>query len=255
MEQKEMRKFLEDVASGKLSVEAAELKLKQEPIMKGYEDLGFAKLDHHRAIRQGAGEVIYGAGKTPEQIAEIAEHFRKAGQERILITRMSREAADYALARGLDLAYDAVSRIGILGELPAADGLGTVVVATGGTSDMPVAEEAAQTAEFYANKVVRLYDVGVAGIHRLLSHSEEIMSARVIIAIAGMEGALASVIGGMADCPVIAVPTSVGYGASFGGLSALLSMLNSCASGVSVVNIDNGFGAGYLANMINHNKS
>lgn len=152
----------------------------------------------------------------------------------------------------LPLQYDDLSRVGIVGTLPEPDGIGKIVVATGGTSDMPVAEEAARTAEAFGNTVIRLFDVGVAGLHRLLSHQEEIMSARVIIAIAGMEGALASVIGGLADCPVIAVPTSVGYGANFGGLSALLSMLNSCASGVSVVNIDNGFGAGYLASMMNH---
>ena len=152
----------------------------------------------------------------------------------------------------LPLSYHEMGRIGIVGEMPAPTGKGTIVVATGGTSDMPVAEEAALTAEVLGNQVTRLYDVGVAGLHRTLSHLEDIMSARVIIAIAGMEGALASVIGGLADCPVIAVPTSVGYGAAFGGLAALLSMLNSCASGVSVVNIDNGFGAGYLASMINH---
>ena len=150
--------------------------------------------------------------------------------------------------------YERLSRVGIIGELPEPDGAGKIVVATGGTSDIPVAEEAALTAEILGNEVVRLYDVGVAGIHRLLAHREEIMSAKVIVAIAGMEGALASVIGGLADCPVIAVPTSVGYGASFGGISALLSMLNSCASGVSVVNIDNGFGAGYQASLINHVK-
>ena len=154
--------------------------------------------------------------------------------------------------KSVDISYFDAARIGLLGEIPKPDGIGTIVVATGGTSDIPVAEEAALTAEVYGNQVIRLYDVGVAGLHRLLSHTDEIMSAGVIIAIAGMEGALASVIGGMADCPVIAVPTSVGYGASFGGISALLSMLNSCASGVSVVNIDNGFGAGYLASMINH---
>ena len=150
--------------------------------------------------------------------------------------------------------YEKLSRVGIIGELPEPDGAGKIVVATGGTSDIPVAEEAALTAEILGNEVVRLYDVGVAGIHRLLAHREDIMSAKVIVAIAGMEGALASVIGGLADCPVIAVPTSVGYGASFGGISALLSMLNSCASGVSVVNIDNGFGAGYQASLINHVK-
>ena len=164
---------------------------------------------------------------------------------------MSPEWAAY-VGKKKDLHYDSHARSGVIGEMPTADGVGRIVVATGGTSDIPVAEEAALTAEIYGNKVLRLYDVGVAGMHRLMDHVEDIMSARVIIAIAGMEGALASVIGGMADCPVIAVPTSVGYGANFGGLSALLSMLNSCASGISVVNIDNGFGAGYLASMINH---
>ncbi|MCD8332902.1 MAG: nickel pincer cofactor biosynthesis protein LarB, partial [Clostridiales bacterium] len=179
------------------------------------------------------------------------ENLRDHGQNMILLTRMSRETAE-VVAQALPLRYDETSRVGIVGEVPEPDGAGNIVVATGGTSDMPVAEEAAICAEAFGNRVVRLYDVGVAGLHRLLAHQEEIMTARVIIAIAGMEGALASVIGGLADCPVIAVPTSVGYGASFGGLSALLSMLNSCASGVSVVNIDNGFGAGYLASMINH---
>ena len=175
----------------------------------------------------------------------------RPGEKAILITRMTREAAQ-VVGEDLPLSYHEMGRIGIVGSLPSPDGSGKVVVATGGTSDMPVAEEAALTAEALGNEVVRLYDVGVAGLHRLLSHLEELMSANVIIAIAGMEGALASVIGGLADCPVIAVPTSIGYGACFHGLSSLLSMLNSCASGVSVVNIDNGFGAGYLASMINH---
>ena len=169
---------------------------------------------------------------------------------------MSEDAAKFVVKElrsdKIKITYDAMSKIGIVGEIPQSDGLGKVVVATGGTSDMPVAEEAALTAEVLGNEVVRLYDVGVAGLHRLLSHADELMSAKVVIAIAGMEGALASVIGGLVDCPVIAVPTSVGYGAAFEGLSALLSMLNSCASGVSVVNIDNGFGAGYMAHMINH---
>ena len=164
---------------------------------------------------------------------------------------MSQEAADLVGA-ALPLEYHPIGKVGIVGQMPPPTGYGKIVVATGGTSDMPVAEEAALTAQVLGNSVTRLYDVGVAGLHRTLSHLEDIMSARVIIAIAGMEGALASVIGGLADCPVIAVPTSVGYGAAFGGLAALLSMLNSCASGVSVVNIDNGFGAGYLASMINH---
>lgn len=169
----------------------------------------------------------------------------------MLITRMSQEAAEHVAAQ-LPLTYHAAGRVGVIGPVPEPDGLGTVAVATGGTSDIPVAEEAALTAEVLGSRVLRLYDVGVAGVHRLLAHLEDLMQASVVIAIAGMEGALASVIGGLVDCPVIAVPTSVGYGAAFGGLAALLSMLNSCASGVSVVNIDNGFGAGFLANRINH---
>ena len=247
MEQQEIRAMLEQVAQGTMNVDDALLKLKKAP----YEDLGFAKIDTHRALRQGAAEVIYGAGKTAQQIAEIAAAMYEKGQQTILITRMDREKADFVAER-LPLKYDAMSRVGIVGQMPLITGNGTIVVATGGTSDVPVAEEAALTAEALGNRVVRLYDVGVAGLHRLLGHLDEIMNARVIVAIAGMEGALASVIGGLADCPVIAVPTSVGYGANFGGLSALLSMLNSCASGTSVVNIDNGFGAGYLASMIAH---
>ena len=182
---------------------------------------------------------------------KIAENMLSNGQKIILITRMSKEAAELA-EKELPFAYYEMGRIGIVGEMPEPDTDTNIVIATGGTSDIPVAEEAALTAEVLGNKVIRLYDVGVSGIHRLLSHSEDIMNAKAIVAVAGMEGALASVIGGLADCPVIAVPTSVGYGAAFGGLAALLSMLNSCASGVSVVNIDNGFGAGYLASMINH---
>ena len=243
----EIKDILEGVRDGSVSVEDALLKLKTAP----YEDLGFAKIDSHRAIRQGAAEVIYGAGKTPEQISAIARSMKERGQERILITRLSEDKLNQ-LPPELGVRYVDDARIGFIGDLPLPNGIGKVVVATGGTSDIPVAEEAAVTAEFFGNEVIRLYDVGVAGLHRLLSHKEEIMSASVIIAIAGMEGALASVIGGLADCPVIAVPTSVGYGASFHGLSALLSMLNSCASGVTVVNIDNGFGAGYSASMINH---
>lgn len=243
----EIKSLLEGVKSGAISVDDALLKLKKEP----YEDLGFAKVDMHRSIRQGEAEVIYGAGKTPEQIMGIIAAMRKNGQERILITRLSPEAAE-KIETAYPLAYRSDARIAMLGKTPPHSGIGTIVVATGGTSDIPVAEEAALTAEFFGNDVVRLYDVGVAGLHRLLSHTDEIMRASVIVAVAGMEGALASVVGGLADCPVIAVPTSVGYGASFGGLSALLSMLNSCASGVCAVNIDNGFGAGYLASMINH---
>jgi len=243
----DIRKLLEAVQTGAVSVDDALLQIKMSP----FEDIGYAKVDLHRKIRQGAAEVIYGAGKTPEQIAGIIETMMRNGQQRILITRMSGEAAGYVGQR-VALDYRADAKVGIVGGIPQADGIGRVVIATGGTSDIPVAEEAALTAEILGSEVVRLYDVGVSGVHRLLAHMELIMGASVIIAIAGMEGALASVVGGLADCPVIAVPTSVGYGASFGGVSALLSMLNSCASGVSVVNIDNGFGAGYLANMINH---
>ncbi len=243
----EIRLLLEQVQKGTVSVDEALLALKKAP----FADIGYAKVDLHRRLRQGAAEVIYGAGKTPAQIAGILKTMLENGQERILITRLEPDKAE-ALAREFPLRYEALARVGILGQPPAPDGLGAVVVATGGTSDVPVAEEAALTAEFLGSRVVRLYDVGVAGLHRMLSHLDEIMGASVIIAIAGMEGALASVIGGLADCPVIAVPTSVGYGAAFGGVSALLSMLNSCASGVSVVNIDNGFGAGFLANRINH---
>ena len=242
-----VRKILEGVKNGEITVDEALLEIKKEP----YDDLGFAKVDLHRGIRQGAAEVIYGAGKTPDQIKAIVASMKAHGQKTILITRLSKEAAD-EVVKEYPMDYNALARTGIIGTLPKPDGIGRVVVATGGTSDVPVAEEAAITAEAPGSEVVRLYAVGVAGLHRLLDHMDEIMNASVIIAIAGMEGALASVIGGLADCPVIAVPTSVGYGASFGGVSALLSMLNSCASGVSVVNIDNGFGAGYLASMINH---
>lgn len=243
----DIRNILEGVSDGTVSIDEALLKLKMKP----FEDIGYAKVDMHRQLRQGAAEVIYGAGKTPEQIIGIADAMLKNGQKTILITRLSAEAAEI-IGAAHPLHYHQDARCGVIGEVPTPNGVGKIVIATGGTSDIPVAEEAALTAEVHGNEVVRLYDVGVAGLHRTLAHLDEIMSASVIVAIAGMEGALASVIGGLADCPVIAVPTSVGYGASFNGLSALLSMLNSCASGVSVVNIDNGFGAGYLASMINH---
>ena len=243
----EIKALLENVKNGVVSVDDALLRLKTEP----FDDLGFAKVDLHRKIRQGAAEVIYGERKTPQQIGGIVRSMLDHGQDRILITRLSPEKAE-ALGADFPVAYRSEARIATLGEPPTSSGIGRIVIATGGTSDIPVAEEAAVTAAFFGNDVARLYDVGVAGLHRLLSHTDEIMRASVIIAVAGMEGALASIIGGLADCPVIAVPTSVGYGASFGGVAALLSMLNSCASGVSVVNIDNGFGAGYLASMINH---
>ncbi len=237
--------LLRGVAAGETTPEQALLQLKQSP----FEDLGYAKVDFHRSIRQGAAEVIYGAGKTPEQIAGIAAAMGARGCRNVLITRLDAQAAE-TVAASVPLDYHPLPRLGIAfpGERPAR---GKIVVATGGTSDMPVAEEAALTAEVMGNRVVRLYDVGVAGLHRLLSKLDELMDARCVVAVAGMEGALASVIGGLVDCPVVAVPTSVGYGANFGGLSALLAMLNSCASGCSVVNIDNGFGAGYLASRIN----
>ena len=290
----ETKSILKAVAEGSMSVEEAELRLKTEP----FTDIGYAKIDLHRKLRQGAGEVIYGAGKTANQIAGIIRSMTGHGQHRILVTRLTEDketelcrllsadsdnsrsgkidshdrdskSSDLKCQSGSESVnasestitradafpsyeYHALAGIAVFGGIPAPNGIGTVLVATGGTSDIPVAEEAALTAEFLGSKVNRVYDVGVAGLHRLLPHIRDIASASVIIAIAGMEGALASVIGGLADCPVIAVPTSVGYGASFGGISALLSMLNSCASGVSVVNIDNGFGAGFLANRINH---
>lgn len=247
MDQTQTKQLLQQVRDGRISVDDAVLRLKSAP----FEDLDFAKVDHHRALRQGAAEVIYGSGKTVEQIVRIAESLRSQGAETVLVTRIAQEVAN-EINPQIEIKYFDVAKIGIIGKIPAPSAAGQIVVATGGTSDMPVAEEAAVTAEALGNRVVRLYDVGVAGLHRLLSNLEPLMSARVVIAIAGMEGALASVIGGLVDCPVIAVPTSVGYGASFGGVAALLSMLNSCASGVSVVNIDNGFGAGYLASMINH---
>ena len=237
--------LLRQVADGSATPEEALSQLKRAP----FEDLGYAKVDLHRGVRQGAAEVIYGAGKTPEQIAGIAAAMGARGCQNVLITRLKPEAAD-AVAKAVPLEYHPIPRLAVA--FPGArKELGRIVVATGGTSDMAVAEEAALTAEVLGNRVVRLYYVGVAGLHRLLSNLESLTGARCVVAVAGMEGALASVIGGLVDCPVIAVPTSVGYGASFGGLSALLAMLNSCASGCSVVNIDNGFGAGYLASRIN----
>ena len=247
MENDHIRTILNNIENGTLTASEAYAQLKLAP----FEDLGYAKVDHHREVRQGAPEVIYGASKTKEQIEGITNSLLAHCPENILITRLSPESAAY-LSERFTLFYDEASRIGIVNRTPHITAEGTIVVATGGTSDIPVAEEAALTAEVLGNKVVRVYDVGVAGLHRLLSNMELLSSANAIIAVAGMEGALASVIGGLVDCPVIGVPTSVGYGASFHGISALLSMLNSCASGVSVVNIDNGFGAGFLASRINH---
>ena len=265
MEKRELEELLAKVASGDMTPEKAALAIDVAPVT----ELGYAQVDNQRGVRQGVSEVIYGEGKTADQIAGIVASMLAVEQNRVLITRLDAEKArevQTLLSDGLvsgdesdpvvpDLpifTYYDLPRIGIVGEMPEPDGIGSVVVVTGGTSDIPVAEEAALTAEILGNKVERLYDVGVSGIHRLLSHVEDISQAKVIVAVAGMEGALASVVAGLVSCPVIAVPTSVGYGASFGGVSALLSMLNSCASGVSVVNIDNGFGAGYQANLINH---
>ena len=246
MEERELEQLLRRVREGSVGVEEAMAHLRTAP----FEDLGYARVDHHRSIRQGAGEVIFGQGKTAEQIGGIVEALAGKGAYNILITRMDEEKAA-ALEGRFPLRYDPVPHLGVAypREIPL---VGSVVVATGGTSDIPVAEEAYWTARILGNDVLRLYDVGVAGLHRTLSHAKELLDARVVISVPGMEGALTSVLGGLVDCPVIGVPTSVGYGAAFGGVAALLSMLNSCASGVSVVNIDNGFGAGYLASMINH---
>ena len=247
MKQKEMRELLGDVACGKISIDSALLKLKEAP----FHDLGFAKIDSHRALRQGAAEVIYGQGKTATQIADITRNMLEAGQKTVLITRIDKEKAQF-ISGVSTMKYFEAGRAAIVGEIPIADGKGKILIITAGTSDMPVAEEAKATAIALGNETVTVYDAGVAGLHRLLSHIDEIMSANVIITIAGMEGALASVVGGLSDVPVIAVPTSIGYGTSFNGVAALLSMLNSCANSVSVVNIDNGFGAAYIASMINH---
>lgn len=247
MEKDHLKKLLENVSSGKVSVEKAMDDLKSLP----FEDLGFACVDHHRHLRRGLSEVIFGEGKEPSDIIAIMESMLKR-DERILITRVSQDKADILLNRFPQSVYHKRARLLILDSATInVAGRGTIVVISAGTSDIPVAEEAALTARFMGNDVMTIYDVGVSGIHRVLAHREEINKASVIIVVAGMEGALPSVVGGLVDKPVIAVPTSIGYGASFGGITALLGMLNSCASGVTVVNIDNGFGAGYSASIIN----
>jgi len=242
-----LRRLLEEVAAGRQSVASACERLRTLP----FEALGEAHVDHHRAIRQGIPEVILGEGKTAEQIVAVARALRRRGAG-VLATRLD-EGKQRAFRRAFPRAViHPGARCAVLpGRRPPAGGKGTILVITAGTSDIPVAEEAAVTAEFLGNRVERLFDVGVAGIHRLLMQKEAILSARVIVVAAGMEGALASVVGGLTDKPVIAVPTSVGYGASFGGVAALLGMLNSCSPTVAVVNIDNGFGAGVLASVIN----
>ncbi|WP_024831555.1 nickel pincer cofactor biosynthesis protein LarB [Ruminiclostridium josui] len=246
MNSNDLKKLLEDVKNGSIDVEHAYKEIKNLP----YEDLGFAKVDHHRAIRNGYPEVIYCEGKTINQIVEIVERLMEKNNN-ILATRASREVYDAISEITCDAEYHRDARIVVIKRKKIIVSEKEIAVITAGTSDIPVAEEAAITAEVLGNKVNRIYDVGVAGIHRLLSKMDVISRANVIIVVAGMEGALASVVGGLVDKPVIAVPTSVGYGANFGGLSALLTMLNSCASGIGVVNIDNGFGAGYLASNIN----
>ncbi len=246
MNSNELKKLLEDVKNGSVDVEHAYKEIKDLP----YEDLGFAKVDHHRAIRNGYPEVIYCEGKTINQIVEIVERLMEKNNN-ILATRASREVYDAISEITCDAEYHRAARIVVVKRKMIIVSEKEIAVITAGTSDIPVAEEAAITAEVLGNKVNRIFDVGVAGIHRLLSKMDVISRANVIIVVAGMEGALASVVGGLVDKPVVAVPTSVGYGANFGGLSALLTMLNSCASGIGVVNIDNGFGAGYLASNIN----
>lgn len=243
----DLKKLLENVKDNKMDIDDAMKKLKNLP----YEDLGYANIDHHRQIRGGYPEVIYCEGKSDEQILGIIEKMNEKGSN-ILGTRCRKETFLKVAKKYSNCEYEEASRIlKIRNEEIHNKGKGKILVITGGTSDIPVADEAYYTAEFLGNDVDRIYDVGVAGIHRLLSRLDVLQGARVIIAVAGMEGALPSVVGGLVDVPVIAVPTSVGYGASFGGMASLLTMLNSCASGISVVNIDNGFGAGYLASMIN----
>ena len=253
MDRRELQELLQGVAAGTVDPGIAEQRLATAP----FEDLGYAKPDLQRGVRQGVSEVIYGAGKTVEQIVGIVTALRDAGERYILVTRIDAEKAQ-AVRDGLperdadQFSYHEIAQLAIVGTPPEPDGVGYVAVCAAGTSDLYCAEEAALTAEALGSRVVRLYDVGVAGLHRLLAHVDEIQGATSIVVVAGMEGALASAVGGLAPCPVIACPTSVGYGASFGGVAALLSMLNSCASGVSVVNIDNGFGAGYQAALIDH---
>ena len=247
MEQNKILTLLESVKNGETTPEAALLRLKMQP----FEDVGYAKIDHHRELRHGIQEVVYGEGKTTEQIVGIVGTMISAGKKNIMVTRVSPEKAE-EVGKIHPIEYDPVSRIGVFFREPEPNPKGLIVVAAAGTSDVPVAEEAAVTAEILGNNVERLYDVGVAGLHRLLNYIDVIMSARVMVVVAGMEGALASVVGGLVACPVIAVPASVGYGANFGGLSALLTMLNACSGNVSVVNIDNGFCGGYIASLINH---
>jgi NCAIR mutase (PurE)-related protein len=241
-----LRRLLEAVSEGRIGVEEAVGRLRALP----YEDLGFARIDHHRALRGGAPEAIFCQGKTPAQVVAIAERLA-AHYANVLATRVSDEIAEALRASGLPCRHHADARLVVIRPEPP-DGVGLIVVAAAGTADLPVAEEAARVAEALGNRVERVYDCGVAGLHRLLDHVTLLAEANAVVAVAGMDGALPSVVAGLVDRPVIAVPTSVGYGTSFGGLAALLAMLNSCAAGVSVVNIDNGFGAAHQASQINH---
>lgn len=241
----DIRKLLEEIKDGSCSIEKGEQLLKKLP----YEDLGYAKLDHHRQVRQGFGEVVYCSGKATEHLVGIYERFASEGLD-VLGTRATREQYEAVRAVVPQVQYNDISRILKFIQNPR-ELIGCVAVCTGGTADIPVAEEAAETAEFFGTKVERLYDVGVAGIHRLLMNVDVLDKASCIVAAAGMEGALPGVVAGLVDKPVIAVPTSVGYGANFHGLSALLTMINSCSNGISVVNIDNGYGAGYISTQIN----
>jgi NCAIR mutase (PurE)-related protein len=247
MEIRKLESLLKSVKSGKMSIDDAISQLKALP----FKDLGFAKVDHHRSLRKGFPEVVWGEGKTSEQILSIMKQLRSRG-ENILITRLEERKAKAIQKTFPKSRYYPRSKVLThLTHSVKSEGKGVILVITAGTTDIPVAEEAALTAQFMGNRVETLYDVGVAGIHRLLSEREKLEKARILIVVAGMEGALPSVVGGLVDRPVIAVPTSVGYGTSFGGIAALLAMLNSCASGVAVVNIDNGFGAGYMASLVN----
>jgi NCAIR mutase (PurE)-related protein len=246
-----LKTLLDAVAGGTLEAEDAERQLLEALRARPFEDLGFARIDHHRAIRQGFPEVVLGLGKTPAQIAAIAAEIVRRGST-LLVTRASQAAFDAVRASLPQATFHAEPGLITLRQRDVAPGKGLILIVAAGTSDLPVAEEAACTAELMGNDVDRLYDVGVAGIHRLLGERSRLDSARVIVVVAGMEGALPSVVSGLVAVPVVAVPTSIGYGASFGGIAALLGMLNSCASGVSVVNIDNGFGAANVASLINH---
>jgi NCAIR mutase (PurE)-related protein len=247
----DLQRLLDDVKRGELDTRLASERVLQALRAAPFEDLGFARVDTHRELRQGFPEVILGLGKSPAQVAAIAERIVARGQT-LLVTRATRDTFDAVCTVAPGCEYREEARIISLKQSPAPAGVGTVLVACAGTSDLPVAEEAAVTADIMGNTVDRLYDVGVAGIHRLLLERSRLESARVVIVVAGMEGALPSVVAGLIQAPVVAVPTSVGYGASFGGIAALLGMLNSCANGVSVVNIDNGFGAACVASAINH---